>query len=43
MSPPTNAEIILDHTSDDLVMAGESPEDESDNSPKDAVSDPLDV
>jgi hypothetical protein len=34
MSPPTSAEIILDPTSDNLVMEGESSEDEGDHSPK---------
>jgi hypothetical protein len=34
MSPPTNAEVIPDHTSDDLVMEGESSEDEGDHAPK---------
>jgi hypothetical protein len=43
MSPPTNAEIIPDHTSDDIVMDGESSEDEGDHSPKHTVSNPRDV
>jgi hypothetical protein len=34
MSPPTNAEIIPEHTNDDLVMEGESSEDEGDHAPK---------
>jgi hypothetical protein len=43
MSPPTNAEFIPGHTSDDLVMEGESFEYEGDHSPKYTVSDPRDV
>jgi hypothetical protein len=42
MSPPTNAEIIPEHTSDDLVMEGESSEDEGDHAPKNTVPDPRD-
>jgi hypothetical protein len=34
MSPPTDAEIIPDHTNDDLVMEGESSEDEAAHAPK---------
>jgi hypothetical protein len=33
MSPPTNAEIIHDHTNDDLGMEGESSEAEGDHAP----------
>jgi hypothetical protein len=42
MSPPTNADIIPGRTSDDLVMEGESSEDEGDHAPKNIVSDPRD-
>jgi hypothetical protein len=45
MSRPTNAEIIPDHTSDDLVMEpryGGSSDDEGDHAPKNTVSDPRD-
>jgi hypothetical protein len=34
MSPPTNAKIISDYTSYDLVMEGESSEDEGEHAPK---------
>jgi hypothetical protein len=43
MSPPTHAENIPDHTNDDLVMEGESSEDEGGHAPKNTASDPRDV
>jgi hypothetical protein len=36
MTSPTNAKIIPDHTNDDLVMEGESSEDEGGHGPKTA-------